>query len=270
MPGKPYKDISGQRFGRLIAVDLVAEKGKRTRWRCKCDCGGERLVPLNSLNSGKCKSCGCLRKENTSKTFKKHGLTDTRLYEIWLNMRNRCKNHKNSSFKNYGGRGIEISEEWDVFENFYKWSMENGYNDELSIDRINNDGNYEPSNCRWETREVQANNTRINVFTEVEGVTRTLSEHARHYNINYFTFHHRYHEIGLRGEDLIKPVQKKQLSIEIDGQIKSLKAWARHYGLNYRTVQHRYSKGIRGKKLFGPVDPIMSAKANKLKEMRGN
>src|SRR5690625_5072259 len=153
-----YKDITNKRFGRLVALKRVRKKGQRTRWLCKCDCGNEKEILLDTLTSGRGKSCGCLRKEITSERFKKYDENKNhRLYDIWVNMRNRCNNPNNNSYKNYGGRGIGICKEWDEFSDFEKWSLENGYDKHLTIDRKDNDAGYFPDNCRWVDKKVQAN-----------------------------------------------------------------------------------------------------------------
>lgn len=257
-----YKDITGQRFGRLVAVKMYAEKYKRTKWLCKCDCGNEKLMPLDSLMTGRAKSCGCYRKEVTRDHFRKHGLGNERLYSIWLNMRTRCFNPKVKSYKDYGGRGITVCKEWDDFTNFYQWSLNNGYEDNLTIDRIDNDGNYEPSNCRWGTRVVQMNNTSQNVKIEINGELKTLADHARDNKLNYDTLHYRY-ECGLQGEELIKPSTRKHILIEINGVTKDLKNWSMHYEIPYSTLQHRYYTGVRGMDLFKPVNKVMSENAKK-------
>lgn len=259
----PYKDLKGKRFGRLVAVEIVAVKYQRTKWLCRCDCGVEKIIPIDSLSSGRANSCGCYRKEVTSKRFKKHGLRDKKLYENWINMRSRCSNPKSDSFKNYGKRGITVCKEWDDFENFYQWSVDNGYGATLTIDRINNDGNYEPGNCRWADKETQANNMTTNVRVEIEGVTRTISEHSKHYGLDYSCFYYRYVQ-GFTDREMVKPANKK-IMVELDGETKNLKEWSRYYDFAYSTIQHRYSKGIRGKDLFAPVNEIQSQKAKKRK-----
>lgn len=154
-------DLIGKKFGRLTVIEKVAGKTKKySYWKCLCDCGDEKVVEKSSLTSGNTKSCGCYRKEVTARLKYRHGLRNTSLFERWHSMINRCKNPGCSGYKNYGGRGIFVCEEWKRFENFYEWSMNNGYSHELQIDRINNDGNYEPSNCRWVTRSENCKNRR--------------------------------------------------------------------------------------------------------------
>ncbi len=257
-----YKDITHKRFGRLIALKRVDIPGNRTKWLCKCDCGNKKLLPLDSLTSGRGKSCGCIRKENTSKLRKKHGYSrKTRLYNTWLNMRNRCNNPKSKSYKYYGGRGISVCEEWEDFASFKSWAENNGYHSELTIDRIDVNGNYEPSNCKWSTKKEQANNTRKNVKTEIEGVIRTLAEHAEFYGVNYDALHYRY-EVGKRDTDLLK-TNKQKLIIEMNGEKLNLKEWSKRMNINYGTLQHRYNSGLRGEDLFKPVNKVMSEKAKK-------
>lgn len=263
-----YKDITNERFGRLVALKRIPKKGQRTRWLCRCDCGKEKEILLGTLTSGRGRSCGCLRREITSKRFRKYDENkNKRLYEIWVNMRSRCNNPNDNSYKNYGGRGIEICTEWDEFLNFEKWSLENGYDELLTIDRINNDGGYSPDNCRWVDVKVQANNTRLNVRTKINGINRTLAQHAEKHNVNYFTLFYRYSN-GLRDKDLIQPNRKRRIKVNLSGEVRNLKEWSRIKGINYGTLQHRYSRGLRGEELFKPVDEIMSERARKSNKER--
>lgn len=173
-----FVDLTGRRFGRLFVVENVGkDKFEKHRWLCVCDCGNTKIVTGNCLCSGMTSSCGCIRIENTIKAKTTHGLSKTRLYNIWGEIVQRCTNAKCKQYKNYGGRGIKMCDEWRWnFESFYEWSINNGYHNDLTIDRINNDGNYEPDNCRWTTIIVQANNKRNNHYVEYKGRRYTVKE----------------------------------------------------------------------------------------------
>ena len=167
------KDITGQRFGRLVVLEYLG----RSKWLCICDCGATMIAGTGHLKSGHTCSCGCYQKERTSETHKKHGERATRLYNIWAKMKARCLNEKESCFERYGGRGIQVCEEWaQSFETFAEWAYSNGYAENLTIDRIDNNKGYSPENCRWATMKDQSNNRRSNRLLTHNGETRTLAQ----------------------------------------------------------------------------------------------
>lgn len=187
------KDLTGQVFGRLTVIkradDYVSPKGqKQTQWLCECSCleHNRIIVRSNHLRSGRTTSCGCFSKESTIKRNTTHGDTKTRLYNIWSGMKKRCYNENDPKYNNYGGRGITICNEWkDDFRKFKDWAVENGYADGLTIDRINNDGNYEPSNCRWSNFVEQNNNRRSNKNITFNGETHNLKQWCEKLSIPY-------------------------------------------------------------------------------------
>lgn len=184
-------DLTGQRFGRLTVVEraenYVAPNGRQAaRWVCLCDCGNKTTVVGGDLRTGRTKSCGCFEQESRylSRNII-HGGFGTKLYNVWRGMKKRCYNPKNKFFKDYGGRGITVCDEWrDDFAKFRDWAMANGYREDLSIDRIDNDKGYSPDNCKWATREEQGNNKRSNRAFLVNGKKKTMAELCREYQKN--------------------------------------------------------------------------------------
>ena len=183
-------DLTGRRFGRLVVVGRAnppSDKRGCARWRCRCDCGNETDAFGYNLRQGVTASCGCLQKEQTRVANTIHGQTGSRLYIIWKSMRARCENPHNHDYGYYGGRGITVCEEWHDFANFMQWAERTGYQENLTLDRIEVNEGYNPVNCRWVTMHEQNRNRRNNVNITYHGVTRCLSDWAATFGINRAT-----------------------------------------------------------------------------------
>ena len=211
------KDLTGQRFGRLTVIKHTgSDKWRNSTWLCKCDCGNEVIISGRCLHNGTTKSCGCLYHKNEKLIPPKdkmkrprHGLSHTRLMTIYRSMKTRCYNENHKRYHCYGGRGIIVCDEWKYsFQAFYDWSMENGYQDGLQIDRINNDGNYEPSNCRWVTGKTNSNNRSTNNLITYNGECHTLTEWSEILGVKRGTLAVRYLR-GWRDEKLFSTIRKR-------------------------------------------------------------
>lgn len=176
-------DLTGQKFGRLTVI----RKADGSKWHCVCDCGKEKDVRSDHLKEGRVKSCGCFNSEVVSARFKVHGLTKHPIHKSWTDMKQRCYNPSSTIYEYYGGRGIKICDEWEDFKTFYDWSISNGWSEGLSIDRIDVNGNYEPSNCRWVSMKVQCNNKRSNRLLTFDGKTLNISQWAEQTGIERAT-----------------------------------------------------------------------------------
>lgn len=238
----------GDRFGRLVAIRRY-KVNSIARWECICDCGNIVDVAERDIITGKTQSCGCLNRENLIRRNTTHGKSGERIYIIWVGMRNRCYKEREEGYKWYGARGISVCDEWlgeDGFQNFYNWSMSHGYRDDLSIDRIDVNGNYEPSNCRWATRKEQGNNTRKNKYITYNGETHTMSEWSDILGINYSVIRTRL-RIGWSVEDaLSKEIAKRppEILITHEGETHNLYTWSKIMGVNYQWFWKKYRKGM--------------------------
>lgn len=181
----------GDRYGRLVVKDLPynyrSPSGQiKRKVKCVCDCGTEKDYYLDLIRRGHTKSCGCLNAEEVKRKRTTHGNYGSSLYHVWNMMIQRCSNPRCNAYSRYGGRGIKVCQEWvRSFESFNEWALSNGYIYGLTIDRIDNDGDYEPSNCRWVSMKIQCNNRRNSRYFEINGETHTLSEWCELSSVEY-------------------------------------------------------------------------------------
>lgn len=208
---KQIRDLSGQRFGRLLVLGYAGSVKKKAQWLCECDCGQTKIVGRGSLLSGNSQSCGCLHNELLSQQSTTHGLSHSAPeYNSWANMLTRCTNPNYKQYEDYGGRGIKVCERWREFESFYA-DMGAKPAPEYTLDRIDVDGDYEPSNCRWATPLEQANNARSNIPLTHNGQTMNLTEWAREMGIKKITLYDRIHKLGWSVERALTTPTRKMI-----------------------------------------------------------
>lgn len=240
-----HSKLVGMRRGRFVVLPEAETRNGIRYYKCLCDCGNIFYISSSHIHNKNVVSCGCRRRE-VGKETGTHHMTDTRIYSIWEKMKARCTNSNLPGFNNYGGRGIKVCQEWmDSFEAFYEWAMANGYDDSLSIDRIDVNGNYCPENCRWVTQKVQANNTRTNVYVEYNGERLTLHEIYDKYSkngVSYKLFHSRYRKRGWDIEQALT-VPPDNMSVTIGDETHSITEWADINGLKAGTIYERIRQG---------------------------
>jgi hypothetical protein len=207
---------------------------------CRCQCGTERMICYQALRDGKTKSCGCMRSHYVSQSKIKHGKYGTPVYKRWADMLDRCSRKSHVSYPLYGGRGIKVCKRWHQFKNFYKdmGDVPEG----KTLDRIDSDGDYKPSNCRWATMVEQQNNKRSNRVVEFEGKAQTVAEWSREKGVNATTIFARLRR-GETDESLFRKYDPHHW-IEHNGEVKTLTAWSRVTGVNVETLRLRLEKGI--------------------------
>lgn len=208
-----FIDITGQKFGRLTAINRAPNSGDRVKWLFKCDCGNQIITDGASAKTGKTRSCGCLNNEMRIKTNTKHGLSSKRIYGIYKSMIQRCHNSSNKKFKIYGGRGIKVCDEWlNDRMTFFEWAFKNGYNDDLTIDRVNGDKGYAPDNCKWATYAEQNRNTTQNFHVMIDGKDKILTDLAKEVGVDRGTLFYRIKKAGMTPEEAISvPIARKTL-----------------------------------------------------------
>lgn len=268
----------GTRFGKLTATgqsEIRKSGNKKLAYHeCICDCGKIIWARGMSLRHGTTLSCGCYRTEQRVKAIKKHNLSNSRLYRIWNDMRTRCNKEYSDSFNDYGGRGIKVCAEWDNtndgFQNFCDWSMSNGYSQNLTIDRIDNDGNYEPGNCRWVTQYEQNRNKRTNRYLEVNGQKKIMSDVAKEYGINVKTLQGRLDRGYSIKEALEKELPNKRL-IYYKEQFLTPRQFSEVTGINFNTIMTRITNGyVDAEDLMVPDRNVFLRKSVNQYDLKGN
>ncbi len=232
----------GMKFTRWLVVGHTKNILDSTYFNCLCDCGTIRLVKRYHLKSGASKSCGCLNKEVVAKRFKTHGMEGTPTYNVWQHILQRCNNTKNKSYKNYGGRGIKVCKRWrNSFENFYSDMGDKPKN--KSIDRIDNNGDYKPSNCKWSTAKEQCSNTRKNIKVTIKGKTNIISEGSVKLKGSSSTIHSRLR----RGWSIEKAASTPIFSprkLIAHNKTRTVLKWSVLAGLHRKTIVNRLNQGM--------------------------
>lgn len=250
-----FKDLSGKKFGLLTVSNEYKHMKNYIYWKCVCNCGREVWVRGTNLSYGTTKSCG----HHTKSNFK-HGQADTRLYGIYYGMLQRCNNPNSSQYENYGERGITVCDEWsneDGFIHFYNWAIANGYSDNLTIEREDVNGNYEPSNCKWATLHEQSRNRRSNVHIDVNGTDMIIADASVELNIPQKTLGERIKK-GWAAEDVIDETKPKPRIVTYQGKEITLDKLSTITGVNINTLETRFTKGYSDEELI--KKPYSSAK----------
>jgi hypothetical protein len=256
-----YNDLTGQRFGRLTVLGLSEEKFGHNPiyWRCLCSCGKIVEVRGGSLTSGHTVSCGCFQKEVVRNAFIIHGMSGTKIGETWEGIKARCYKEDNKSYKNYGGRGIYICDEWlEDPPKFFTWAENSGYIQGLRIDRIDNDGPYSPENCRWTTNAENQRNKRNNHFITYKGKTQCLAAWSRDTGIPVTTIDSRLRR-GCSVEEALSPINNvtglpsnTPALITIRGESLIITDWLKKTGTNKSTYYGRLKKGFTPEQILFP------------------
>lgn len=241
-----FVDLTNQRFERLVAKEVVRKNG-RIFYKCDCDCGNTKVISANSLRTGKTRSCGCYNKEVYERTAKtralKHGKSKSKLIGVHNGIKQRCLNPNNRSYGNYGARGITICDDWLDFKTFAEWAYSSGYEEGLTIERIDVNGNYEPSNCTWLTASEQSDNKQNTIRLEYKGKTQTLNQWAKEIGVSRTTL-----DARLRQGFPIEKVLSKNLAYKnsklytYNGKTQTLSQWAKEYNTPYATLWSRINE----------------------------
>ena len=228
---------NGEKYGKLLIIGSE-NINKIIMQKCICECGNEKYVHYSKLKSGHTKSCGCLKNKYTIK--------NKRIFNCWWNMKGRCDSAGRNDSKYYHDKGITYCEEWNKYENFQEWALNNGYADNLTLDRIDGKLPYCPSNCRWITIEEQQRNRSFCLYFSHNGETKTLSEWAREFGINRTTLHDRIYKFGYSFEEAVtRPIKvpKNSILMEYNGEIFTQSQFAKKFNTSHQRINRLRSKG---------------------------
>lgn len=240
-------DLVGQKFNHLTAIYSISDPNNGRLWYCRFDCGKTKKNPVSgyALKANKIKDCGCIKKPSG---MYKHGKSNTKIYNVWTAMKQRCLKENDRAYVNYGGRGIAVYEEWLSFIPFYEWAMNSGYKEGLTLERIDNDGNYEPPNCTWIPKSEQTSNRRINKHITYKGKTKIMKDWAKELGFDYHVIQSRITKLGWSIEKAFETPANKLGTTHIrlilhNGKTQSIAEWSRELSVNYKTLHGHISSG---------------------------
>lgn len=239
-------DETGNRYGRLLVTKYVGKIKNKTSWECICDCGNTKIVPGIYLRTGQTRSCGCIHREQLIRRQTKYNVP-RRLYSIWYKMIDRCENANEKKYKYYGGKGVKVCDEWHDPCIFFKWAFESGYKENLTIDRINFNGDYEPNNCRWITFKKQQNNRSDNRYETINGITKTVQEWCEHYGVKTELVWSRLTRGWTFEDALLKPSQtefkgKRVMCLDTKEVFESTNKAGKKYGITGKAIRYSIEK----------------------------
>ena len=243
------KDVKiGDVYGNWTILEVLPKiKNHHQMFKCQCKCGTIKELDGFNVINGKTTSCGCIRNQMLKDRMTTHGQTKTRLHIIWCGIKERCYNPNSQAYSNYGGRGIKMCQEWiDDYMNFYNWSIKNGYDEILTIDRIDVNGNYEPNNCRWINTKDQSNNRRTNLKFTYNNKTQTLMQWCEEYNLDYRMILARVHNPKWEDksfEEILFTPNQKQILITYNDETHTISEWSKITNIRHNVIFDRWQKG---------------------------
>lgn len=263
----------GDKFGEWTVLEILSSR----KCVARCQCGNEKEVYISNLTSGKSTNCGCIQRIKNHNRMTTHGQSKTKLYNVWAGIKRRCYNPNQKSYVDYGGRGIRMCDEWkENFDIFYEWAISNGYQEgKVEIDRIDVNGHYTPTNCRWITKKKNTNNKRNNYYIEYRGEIKTASELGEEFGLSPNTIIKRLNNGWDIEKALMQPYKNgdgkfKPMYIELNGKKMTFEEISKEYGIKLNTIKSRYRRGLRGIELIQRVVPLNKEKPILCYDLEGN